>query len=228
MAQLDEIGKDSFINHIEQKFIITQGWEKAVDAALEDGVLTVDEEQTLVKSAQGLSLTQQDLDTNGAYSRVAKAAVIRELLEGKLPQRVTVVGEVPFNFQKGENLLWLFPGATYLEQRMRTQYEGSYQGVSVRVARGLYYRTGGFRGRPVSTAEMVNLGQGSFGITERHMYFSGPSKAFRVRYDKIVSFTAYSDGIGFQRDAQTAKPQVFITGDGWFTYNLVVNLAKRL
>jgi hypothetical protein len=28
------------------------------------------------------------------------------------------------------------------------------------------------------------------------------------------------------RDAQTAKPQTFVTGDGWFVYNLAVNLAQ--
>ena len=28
------------------------------------------------------------------------------------------------------------------------------------------------------------------------------------------------------RDAQTAKPQAFKTGDGWFSYNLAVNLAQ--
>ena len=28
------------------------------------------------------------------------------------------------------------------------------------------------------------------------------------------------------RDAQTAKPQTFRTGDGWFPYNLVTNLAQ--
>ena len=28
------------------------------------------------------------------------------------------------------------------------------------------------------------------------------------------------------RDAQTAKPQVFRTGDGWFAYHLVTNLAQ--
>ena len=31
------------------------------------------------------------------------------------------------------------------------------------------------------------------------------------------------DGSGIMRDAQTAKPQKFITGDGWFVYNLAVN-----
>ena len=42
----------------------------------------------------------------------------------------------------------------------------------------------------------------------------------------IVSFEPYSDGLGVMRDAQMAKPQTFITGDGWFVYNLVVNLAQ--
>ena len=27
-------------------------------------------------------------------------------------------------------------------------------------------------------------------------------------------------------DAQTAKPQTFRTGDGWFAYNLAVNLSQ--
>ena len=29
------------------------------------------------------------------------------------------------------------------------------------------------------------------------------------------------------RDAQTAKPQSFRTGDGWFVYNLVTNMASQ-
>ena len=45
-------------------------------------------------------------------------------------------------------------------------------------------------------------------------------KKFRVRYDKIVSFEPYSDGLGVPHDAQTAKPQTFRTGGSWFTYNL--------
>ena len=48
----------------------------------------------------------------------------------------------------------------------------------------------------------------------------------RVRYDKIVAFDPYDDGFGIMRDAQTAKHQVFRTGDGWFAYHLVTNLAQ--
>ena len=52
------------------------------------------------------------------------------------------------------------------------------------------------------------------------------SKKFRIRYDRIVDFEAFADGLGIMRDAQTAKPQQFRTGDGWFAYNLAVNLAQ--
>jgi len=100
--------------------------------------------------------------------------------------------------------------------------------MSVRVAKGLYYRTGSFRGNPIVTSEATHAGTGILGITTKHIYFAGGQKAFRVPYQKIVSFTPYSDGFGLQRDAQTAKPQSFVVGDGWFVYNLVVNLSKLL
>ena len=46
------------------------------------------------------------------------------------------------------------------------------------------------------------------------------------KYDAIVAFGPYQDGFGIMRDAQTAKPQAFRTGDGWFPYNLAANLAQ--
>jgi hypothetical protein len=64
------------------------------------------------------------------------------------------------------------------------------------------------------------------GVTDKHIYFSGSHKKFRIRYDKIVAFEPYCDGVGVQRDAATAKPQTFRTGDGWFAYNLITNLAQ--
>ena len=67
---------------------------------------------------------------------------------------------------------------------------------------------------------------GLMGLTTKHLYFSGSRKKFQMRYDRIVSFDPYADGLGIMRDAQTAKPQRFITGDGWFVYNLTTNLAQ--
>ena len=67
---------------------------------------------------------------------------------------------------------------------------------------------------------------GLLGLTTKYVYFAGSRKKFRVRYDRIVALEPYEDGFGIMRDAQTAKPQTFVTGDGWFVYNLATNLAQ--
>ena len=113
-----------------------------------------------------------------------------------------------------------------LKYKNGREYVGSSSGVSVRIAKGLYYRTGGFKGDPVDRTERIHVDTGAVVITDRNIYFAGPQKSLRVPYGKIVSFQPFNDGIPIIRDAANAKPQIFVTGDGWFTYNLVTNLAK--
>ncbi len=137
-----------------------------------------------------------------------------------------VDGNLPFNLQKTENLVWVFQGVNYYEEKTRTRYVGGSQGVSIRIAKGVYYRTGAFKGERVQSSETVHADTGLLGVTNKHIYFAGSSKRFRIAFNKIVSFEPFSDGIGVQRDAQTAKAQSFQTGDGWFTYNLITNLAQ--
>ena len=67
---------------------------------------------------------------------------------------------------------------------------------------------------PADTAELINL------------YFSGPKRTSRVRYDRIVDFEPFDDGFRLMRDAQTTKAQSFRTGDGRFAFNLATNLAQ--
>lgn len=225
----EQVRKVASISYIEEDAIpalLLKGWEASVEGVLEDGVLTPEEEGSLDGAQKHFQWTQEDLDKNGAFTKLVKGGILRDVLEGKVSTRLKVQGQLPFNFLPGERLVWVFPGVQYYEIRSRRSYAGGYQGVSLRVARGVYYRVGGFRGNPADTAEVALAATGAFAITDRHLYFSGGVKAFRIPYRKIVSFTPYSDGIGIQREAATAKPQAFVTGDGWFTYNLVVNLAN--
>ena len=74
--------------------------------------------------------------------------------------------------------------------------------------------------------ETVHADTGMLGITAKHIYFAGRRKKLRVRYDRIVAFHPYEDGSGIMRDAQTARPQTFRTGDGRFACNLAANLAQ--
>jgi hypothetical protein len=225
-SEITSIMHRSYIKEHQRKPLLIQAWERKVFNALEEGAITLEQENALSAYMDHFSLSREDLEDNGAFSKLVKAAVLRDLLEGKMPERMVVNVDLPFNFQKSERLVWLFMGVGYYEERSKTRYVGGSQGVSVRVAKGLYYRAGAFRGEPVVTSQLVQMDNGLMAVTDKHIYFAGDHKSFRVPYHKIISFRTFDDGIGIQRDAQTAKPQIFTTGDGWFTYNLVTILAK--
>jgi hypothetical protein len=171
-------------------------------------------------------MSQTELDKNSSLTKIAKAAVLREVLDGKIPQRLSLDGSLPINFQKGEQLVWAFPQSNYLEDKTRRQYVGGSQGVSIRVMKGVYYRASAFKGHPVDQTVRVHIDSGWVAVTNKNIYFAGSLKSVRIPFTKIVSFEPFNDGIGVMRDAATAKPQIFVTGDGWFTYNLVTNLAQ--
>jgi hypothetical protein len=226
VSALETIAARSHVAKERTREAIIAGWENAAARFLDDAALSQDEEKRLTEFAARFTLSQDDLNRHGAYTGVAKGGVVRDLLNGIVPQRMKVTGPLPFNFTGKEQVVWVFQGVKYLEDRTRRQYVGGYSGVSVRVAKGVYYRTGGFRGNPVETTERVHIDTGLLAVTTKHLYFAGAAKSFRIRHDKIVSFTPYSDGVAIQRDAQSAKPQVFVTGDGWFTHNLLANIGN--
>ena len=217
---------DSPVSSDERRALAVQGWETAVASAIEDGVLSLDEEHALVRYLHHFDLSPQDVNANGAHYSMIQSAVIREVAEGFIPDRLGPV-DVPFNLMKSEQLVWLIADVDYLEIRVRRERRGTSHGLSIRIAKGVYYRPGVFRSKPIEWEETVHADTGLLGITSKHIYFHGSRKRFRIRYDRIVSFDPYDDGIGIMRDAQTAKPQTFRTGDGWFIYNLVTNLARR-
>ena len=129
---------------------------------------------------------------------------------------------------KSETLVWVIQDVDHIETVVRRERGGTSHGLSIRVARGVYYRPSTFRSRPIEGEETVYSDAGLLGLTTKHLYFAGSRKKFRVRYDRIVSFEPYDNGFGIMQDAQTAIPEAFRTGDGWFAYNLAVNLAQIL
>ena len=218
--------RDSGLPQGQQTEILVRAWEAAVEAALEDGLLTLDEENSLNRYMDHFNLSQDQMNQNGVLTQTVKAAVIRDITEGIVPNRQNIAGRIPFNLMKSENLVWVMTGVDYLEVVTRRERRGSSHGLSIRVARGVYYRPGTFRSRNVEWEETVHQDTGLLGFTTKHLYFSGSKKKFRVRYDRIVDFEPFDDGFGLMREAQTAKPQSFRTGDGWFAFNLATNLAQ--
>jgi hypothetical protein len=223
-SRIATISSQSHIGSSELQKQLIVAWEQAVERFLDDGILSQSEETRLVKYKNYFLLNDNDLDKHGALTRLAKAGTVRDILEGKLPKRVLVARGAAINLQKNEQIIWVFSETEYLEDKTRRQYVGRSSGISVRIMKGLYYRTGAFKGHPVEYTERVSHGKGLFVVTNKHVYFHGPLKSFRVRLQSIVSFEPYSDGIGITKDTAGAKTQIFVCGDGWFIYNILSNI----
>ena len=206
--------------------VFIEGWEKEAERYLSDDELSESEEVALGNFKEFYGFTTEQLDKNGVFSRVIKAGILRELFSGQVPDRISVSGNFPFNLNKQEQLVWVFEDCHYLEDKSKRRYEGRTGGVSFRVISGVYLRTGSFSGHPIDYTERSFVGTGTLALTTQNVYFSCESTSLRIPLKKIVSHQAFDDGVGIIRDAANARNEVFVTGDGWFAYNLLTGLCK--
>lgn len=121
--------------------------------------------------------------------------------------------------QTGENRLAEFGTVLYRKTVTVSAHAGGYNGISVRVASGLYYRFGGYDGRAVA-ATVQNVDTGFIVLTNKGMYFAGQEKTFRVPYSSILRFKAYPDGIGFFRNVGDGREELFTVVDPWRTLRI--------
>jgi hypothetical protein len=224
---LENITQVGFINKDLQHELTLTAFDSAVEYFLEDGILSHDEEESVSLFKKHFGLSQDELNKNGSYIKVGMSSILRDLTEGNLPkQKIKIEGQLPFLFQKSESLIWVFTNVEFYEQRTRTEFHGGSQGMSIRVAKGLYYRTSTFKGKPVKISEMKHIGTGLLALTTKHVYFGSPEKTFKTPYSKLISLEPFEDGIGLQKDGVSAKPQVFKNLDGWFAHNTISNLSQ--
>ena len=73
-------------------------------------------------------------------------------------------------------LVWFMDDVDYIETVVRRERRGSSHGLSIRIARGVYYRPSAFRRRAIEWEETVHQDTGLLGFTTKHIYFSGPKK----------------------------------------------------
>lgn len=227
------ISTNCFIDKSEINDLISLGFDNVVEKFLADGVLSKDEEERLNEFVKTYLKDETPetrkliFDKKGSLQKINKATIIRDLAEGIVPDTKITTEQLPFIFQKSEKFIWAFYQVKYFEQITKTHYRGGSQGVSIKIAKGVYYRTNAFKGYPVQEQELKYLGSGIFAITDKHIYFSSPNKTFKTPYTKMITIQPYEDGIGIHKNGATAKPQVFKGIDGWFTYNIISNLTRN-
>ena len=221
---IKRIIQDSYIdaNALNKEYLTA--FDNAIDQYLDDGVIDSSEEQTVARFIQYSGLPQNVLNTNQSLEKVLQSKVLQDILAGNTPTpRITIAGDFPFMLGKTEHLVWLFRNVTLHQQKVKKEYVGRTHGMSFRIMKGVYYRTGGFKGHPVETTVMQKIGTGSVCFTDKNIYLACPEKSLKIPYNKILSLDSYSNGVGLQKDGANDKP-IFLEGiNSWFTYNVIAN-----
>src|SRR6185437_16407330 len=84
------------------------GINAMVDSAVSQGLPTFKDEDRILEIATTLGLSAEDIP--GLTDRLVKIGILRDLDEGLAPDRVTVVGPMPFELEAGESIIWIFNG----------------------------------------------------------------------------------------------------------------------
>lgn len=185
-----------------------------------------------------------------AFSNVGYSQILWHIMNG---QPVTFPNPCDVVLQREESRLAEFGTVLYRKTVAASSHSGGYNGISVRIASGLYYRFGRYGGQSVSMP-VQNLDVGFLILTNVAMYFAGQERTFRVPYSLILRFKAYPDGLGFFRNIGDGTEEIFTIVDprrtlglrpsdnissgfrfhipdavtmsvGWFLYNLVMFLT---
>ncbi|MFM1774285.1 MAG: hypothetical protein RL124_1057, partial [Acidobacteriota bacterium] len=136
LAEAQKIADESFIANLQS--YKTDLFSSMVHEALETDGLTEAEETKLDNLLGYLGLTPEDCKE--ALMKKGKGVVIREILAGRLPQQSGVHFTTPVILGKEEQIIWAWSGVTFYEMREHRSFEGGSQGVSLRIAKGVYYR----------------------------------------------------------------------------------------
>lgn len=222
--KLRQIAEVSFINQEKLHQLSVQGFSELVSTALDDHLLTVDEERRIELLRRQFSFNDDEI--LDPLRSLIKIGTLRDLDEGKLPNRLKFENGLPINLQKDDSVVWVFGGVGLSQIKTKTSYVGGSHGVSVRIARGVYYRVGAHKGQRVQTEHLVPQDSGALIISGKHLYFSGETKSFRIPYSKIVAIKLYSDGLQVTRESVNPKPHYFLFGEAAFAANLISRIAS--
>ena len=207
--------------------LLLRVWEQAVVRQLHDTGIDLDREATLLRYARHFELDDAELDHNGMLRQLIQGAAIAEASAGLVPHRMDFpeAAATPFRLNKSEQLVWLFDNAECRVGRLPSEPSPSITGVMTPDRTLPYYPPRQFVGRDVPPQDWETVGTGRLAVTNELLHFRGPGHNIRLSYDSVRRWEPHCDGIGVVPLRQPDRLVVFRTGDGWFLYNLTLNLT---
>jgi hypothetical protein len=179
-------------------------------AALASDSLSPADEARLMGAINDLRITPNfDATLTGQMAHARKGW---QIANGVLP---TV--EVPLSLQRGE-VAHAALSATAFQTATRTT-SVSYGGpaLRVRIAKGLYYRSGHLKVHRHTEQYPKVLGRGPLVVTNKRLVFIGANGSTSARLDSILQIEPFSDAVYVVRGSGKPTTYRFDAADEWFS-----------
>lgn len=128
------------------------------------------------------------------------ALILYQVERNNLP----VISVPGLMLQGGERVHWSEAGSITEVRVIGRRYVGGSSGMSFRIAKGVSYRVGGYRGHSVSERGIVPVSRGALILTDQRILFNGDGKTFMAKWRDILGFQFFKDGaqISFKTRSQ--------------------------
>ncbi len=110
--------------------------------------------------------------------------------------------DCPIVAKRGEEMLTIFEGVSLLESRTRKRtYRGTSHGLSIRIAKGVYYRPGIHSGNITESAEVWTPldTKGAMVVTNQRVVYTGDRYSREFPFAKLLSWRLVLDRQAFER-----------------------------
>lgn len=148
--------------------------------------------------------------------------IIEKINNGQLPE-VTIINGI--NLADEEICHYADTAYTFKDKTVTTGYTGKNSGVSIRIMKGLTYRTGGSRGKAIRETQRT-MYKGILFITSKRVIYSSTNVSFDKHFDKITSLMETKDGVLIQIGSNTYSIIVPTHSEFVKVFNMVKNREK--
>jgi hypothetical protein len=147
---------------------------------------------------QNIATTDADAQAQAALSRIAHSGELQPIVPANIVSK------------KGEVFYWSQP-AKLVTTQIESEHVGGYAGGSVRIARGLWFRSGGIRGHTEKHPVTGVTDTGTVYLSNQRMVFVGAQGEHEVTMSHIGAVHPFPDGMRI--DIVNRLPVAVQTGD---------------
>ena len=140
-----------------------------------------------------IDIIKELIGKNTNSKSLMSTETLNMIKNGQLP---TIIG-TNINLANDEVCHYADIGYTFKDKTITTGYTGKSSGISIRLAKGLTYRTGGSGGKAIREKQRTTY-TGTLYITNKRVIYSSTNECFDKTFDKITSVTEVNDGIILQ------------------------------